>query len=482
MARPARAGLAAFADLLEKPRRASRYGLMAHRSCKPTYDVVVIGSGPGGYVAAIRCAQLGLRTVTIERENLGGICLNWGCIPTKALLKSAEVLEHDAPREGLGVRHLGRATSRRTFPAIIKRRSRDIADRSAAKGVELRLMPNKIDHVAGHREEAAAAQRGLRGSRTRSTSTLPTPARRAERSSATHVIARRDRRALARSRCRASRFGQRDASSGNHLEAMALPHEPSVDELVVLGSGAIGVEFASFYRALGVAVTIVEYLPRLVPNEDPEVSKELQRAFDKRGIARSSAAADRREETSAHRVAVQYRAGGRRQAAGRSADVLLVAMSAVAGEHREPRARGPQDQQASTAPADQARRRDQPLRRWPVGVDDIGEAAGSRTSRCRTRGRVRRRGDRRGPRRAVTTTRSRRARTATRRSHRSGLTEEKAAAQGVPIKVGRFPVPAAKARRSRRARAAASGVKVLSARRDRRARRRASDPARRSPI
>ena len=238
----------------------------ATTAASPVYDIVVIGSGPGGYVAAIRAAQLGLSVACIERESLGGICLNWGCIPTKALLRTAEVLEtfHRAAEFGIKV-----GPVEADFPAIIAR-SRGIADK-VSKGVAFLFKKNKITSIAGtaklatragpwkpHRIEVAAAT---------GTSTVL----------AKHVILATGARA--KSLPNVTLDGERIIE---YRKAMTLPAQPK--RLVVLGAGAIGVEFASFYRALGTEVTIVEFLPRLVPNEDPEISKELGRAFGKRGI------------------------------------------------------------------------------------------------------------------------------------------------------------------------------------------------------
>jgi dihydrolipoamide dehydrogenase len=231
-----------------------------------TYDVVVIGSGPGGYVAAIRAAQLGLKTACVERESLGGICLNWGCIPTKALLKSAEVLEliHRAREFGIEVDNV-----RFDFGAIIKR-SRDVAEK-ISKGVQFLFRKNKIDHVPGTAKllprDGAWKPHRVEVKRSDGVQTL----------TAKHVIVATGARA--RSLPGIDLDGERIIE---YRRAMTLPALPKT--LVVLGAGAIGVEFASFYRALGVEVTIVEFLPRLVPNEDADISKELGRAFDKRGI------------------------------------------------------------------------------------------------------------------------------------------------------------------------------------------------------
>jgi dihydrolipoamide dehydrogenase len=277
-----------------------------------TYDVVVIGSGPGGYVAAIRCAQLGLKTACVERENLGGICLNWGCIPTKALLRSAELLEtmHRAKEFGIIAGDI-----RPDFPAMIQR-SRAIADK-VSKGVGFLFRKNKIAHLAGtatllprtgawkpHRIEIASAD---------GRSVVETK----------HVILATGARA--RSLPGIAIDGERIIE---YRKAMTLPAQPR--SMVVLGAGAIGVEFASFYRALGVEVTIVEFLPRIVPNEDPEISKELARAFERRGfqllaghkLTSAKNAGDRVEMT------VEPSAGG--EARALTADILLVAVGVAA--------------------------------------------------------------------------------------------------------------------------------------------------------
>ncbi len=230
------------------------------------YDLVVIGAGPGGYVAAIRAAQLGLRVACIERENLGGICLNWGCIPTKALLRSAEVLEtfHHAKDYGIVVGEV-----KADFAAIIAR-SRGIADK-VSKGVGFLFKKNKIDSIAGTAKllPRAGAWKPHQIEVTSSDGTRVIEAK--------HVVLATGARARS-----LPGVDLDDKRIIEYRKAMTLAEQPK--SMVVLGAGAIGVEFASFYRALGTEVTIVEFLPRLVPNEDPEISKELARAFDKRGI------------------------------------------------------------------------------------------------------------------------------------------------------------------------------------------------------
>jgi dihydrolipoamide dehydrogenase len=277
------------------------------------YDVVVIGSGPGGYVAAIRAAQLGLKTACIERESLGGICLNWGCIPTKALLRTAEVLEtmHHAKDFGIIVGEV-----KPDFPAIIQR-SRGIAEK-VSKGVGFLFKKNKIDSIAGtakllpragawkpHQIEVADKD----GKKT----TITTK----------HVIIATGARA--RSLPGIELDGKRIIE---YRKAMTLPEQPK--SMVVLGAGAIGVEFASFYRALGTEVTIVEFMPRLVPNEDPEISKELLRAFDKRGI--KSLVDHKLTSATASgdgvKITAEPKAGGDKVEL--TADILLVAVGIAA--------------------------------------------------------------------------------------------------------------------------------------------------------
>ncbi|MBP9086624.1 MAG: dihydrolipoyl dehydrogenase [Kofleriaceae bacterium] len=288
-------------------------------STTTTYDVVIIGAGPGGYVAAIRAAQLGLKVACVEREGLGGICLNWGCIPTKALLRSAEVLEliHRAKEFGIivdGVRF--------DFPAIIKR-SRDISAQ-ISKGVAYLFRKNKIDHIVG------TATLGTRSGPWRPHTIAVQGADQAVANlEAKHVIIATGARA--RSLPGIVLDGERIIE---YRRAMTLPEVPK--RLAVLGAGAIGVEFASFYAALGVDVTIIEYAPRLVPNEDVDVSTELGRAFSKRGIkcmtAKKLSAATRTASgvTLTIESAQPAEAGAVASSETLEVDVLLVAVGTTA--------------------------------------------------------------------------------------------------------------------------------------------------------
>jgi len=276
------------------------------------YDVVVIGSGPGGYVAAIRCAQLGLKTACVERENLGGICLNWGCIPTKALLRSAEVLETFRHAKDFGIIA---GEVRADFPAMIQR-SRAIADK-VSKGVGFLFKKNKIAHLPGTATLLPRSgpwkphQIQIEGTGGRSV--IETK----------HVILATGARA--KSLPGIELDGQRIIE---YRKAMTLPAQPK--SLIVLGAGAIGVEFASFYRTLGVEVTIVEFLPRLVPNEDADISKELARAFDRQGIQVLVGHKLTSARNAGDRVAITAAPTAGGDARALEADILLVAVGVAA--------------------------------------------------------------------------------------------------------------------------------------------------------
>ena len=225
------------------------------------YDVIVLGSGPGGYVTAIRASQLGLKTAVVEREALGGICLNWGCIPTKALLKSANVFEYIEHAEDYGI---SVAKPKADFGGMVKR-SRGVAD-GMSKGVQFLMKKNKIDVIMGN-------GRLLPGKQLEVTD----EAGKKQTLSADHIIIATG----ARSRQLPS-IPQDGKNIIGYREAMTLKDQPK--RMVVVGSGAIGVEFAYFYNAIGTEVTVVEYQNRIVPVEDSDVSKQLEKSFKKSGI------------------------------------------------------------------------------------------------------------------------------------------------------------------------------------------------------
>lgn len=224
------------------------------------YDVIVLGSGPGGYPAAIRASQLGFKVAIIEKESLGGVCLNWGCIPTKALLKSAQVNEYLKHSADYGINATGTAD----FGAIIKR-SRGVADKMS-KGVQFLMRKNKIDVIMGYGKIKAKGQ--------------------------IEVTAADGTKQIVEGKYIVIATGGRSRELPNlkqdgkkvigYREAMVLPTQPK--SIIIVGSGAIGVEFGYFYNSLGSKVTIVEFLPRIVPVEDEDISKELEKQFKKQGI------------------------------------------------------------------------------------------------------------------------------------------------------------------------------------------------------
>jgi dihydrolipoamide dehydrogenase len=226
------------------------------------YDIIVVGSGPGGYVTAIRASQLGLKTAIVEREELGGICLNWGCIPTKALLKSANVFEYLSHAEDYGITV---KDAKADFSGMVKR-SRDVAD-GMSNGIKFLMKKNKIDVLTGNgviKANKTVAVTDTAGKSTDYTATKGV------------IIA-----TGARSRALPN-LPQDGEKIIGYRQAMTLKSQPK--KMVVVGSGAIGVEFAYFYNAIGTEVTVVEYLPNIVPVEDTDVSKQLEKSFKKTGI------------------------------------------------------------------------------------------------------------------------------------------------------------------------------------------------------
>ncbi|MFC4232745.1 dihydrolipoyl dehydrogenase [Parasediminibacterium paludis] len=225
------------------------------------YDVIVLGSGPGGYPAAIRASQLGLKVAIIEKESLGGVCLNWGCIPTKALLKSANVYDYLKHASDYGITATG---VEKDFGGVVKR-SRGVADKMS-KGVQFLMRKNKIDVVMGYGKIKAKGQ--------------------------IEVTAADGSKQVVEGKYIIIATGGRGRVLPNlpvdgkkiigYREAMVLPEQPK--SLIIVGSGAIGCEFGYFYNSMGTKVTIVEFLPKIVPVEDDDISKELEKAFKKQGI------------------------------------------------------------------------------------------------------------------------------------------------------------------------------------------------------
>ena len=225
------------------------------------YDIIIVGSGPGGYVTAIRASQLGFKTAVVEKESLGGVCLNWGCIPTKALLKSAQVYDYLKHVDQYGLKA---ESIDKDFNAVVSR-SRNIAN-GMSKGVQFLMKKNKIDIIDGFgkvktgKKIAVTSEDG-----------------KVKEYNADHIIIATG----ARSR-ELPNLPQDGEKVIGYRKAMTLASQPS--SMIVVGSGAIGVEFAHFYNAMGTKVTIVEYLPNLVPLEDKDVSKQFERSFKKAGI------------------------------------------------------------------------------------------------------------------------------------------------------------------------------------------------------
>ncbi len=225
------------------------------------YDMIIIGSGPGGYVTAIRASQLGFKVAVVENENLGGICLNWGCIPTKALLKSAQVYEYlkHVDEYGLKAKEIDK-----DFTAVVKR-SRNVAD-GMSKGVQFLMKKNNIEVINGFGKVRPGKK------------VVVTDADKKETEyTADHIII------ATGARSKELPFLPIDGKKIiGYRQAMTLPEQPK--KMIIVGSGAIGVEFAYFYNAMGTEVTIVEFLPNLVPLEDEEISKQFERSFKKSGI------------------------------------------------------------------------------------------------------------------------------------------------------------------------------------------------------
>ncbi len=240
---------------------AASFILQLKKQKKMKYDIIVLGSGPGGYVTAIRASQLGFKVAVIEKENLGGVCLNWGCIPTKALLKSAQVFDYlkHASDYGLTV-----SSFDKDFPAVVQR-SRSVAE-GMSKGVQFLMKKNKIDVIEGFGKLKPAKKIDVTDKDNKVTEY-----------SADHIIVATG----ARSR-ELPNLPQDGVKVIGYRQAMTLPTQPK--SMIIVGSGAIGVEFAHFYNSMGTDVTIVEFMPNVVPVEDEDISKQMERSLKKAGI------------------------------------------------------------------------------------------------------------------------------------------------------------------------------------------------------
>jgi dihydrolipoamide dehydrogenase len=243
------------------------------------YDVIVLGSGPGGYVTAIRASQLGMKTAVIEKESLGGVCLNWGCIPTKALLKSAKVFDFLKHADDYGLKV---EKADKDFTAVVKR-SRNVAD-GMSKGVQFLMKKNKIDVLEGHGKLKKGKKVSVENSKGKTTEY-----------EGEHIIIATG----ARSRELPS-LPQDGKKVIGYRKAMTLEKQPK--SMIVVGSGAIGCEFASFYNSMGTEVTIVEFQPNIVPLEDEEISKSFEKIYKKKGIKIMTNSSVEKVDTSGDKV------------------------------------------------------------------------------------------------------------------------------------------------------------------------------------
>ena len=268
------------------------------------YDIIVIGSGPGGYVTAIRASQLGFKTAIIEKENLGGICLNWGCIPTKALLKSAQVFKYINHAEDFG---LNKVEASFDFPNVVQR-SRGVAEKMS-KGVEFLMKKNNIDVIFGTAKVKPGKKVAVEkdGAVTEYT--------------AEHIVLATG----ARSR-ELPNLPQDGKKVIGYRQALTLPKQPK--SMIVVGSGAIGVEFAYFYATLGTEVTVVEFMPNIVPVEDEDVSKHLEKSFKKAKIKVMTNASVESVDTSGDGVKAQVKT--EKGIVELQADILLSAVGITA--------------------------------------------------------------------------------------------------------------------------------------------------------
>ncbi len=268
------------------------------------YDVVVLGSGPGGYVAAIRASQLGFKTAVIEKESLGGICLNWGCIPTKALLKSAQVYDYIRHAKDYGIE----ASGTPNFEAVIKR-SRGVADKMS-KGVQYLMKKNKIDVIMGFGKLVAKGKLEVTDKDDKKQTV-----------EAKHIIIATGGRSRELPTMKID--GKKIVG---YREAMVLPEMPK--SMIVVGSGAIGVEFGYFYNSMGSKVTIVEFMPKVVPVEDDDISKELEKSLKKQGLTIMTSSEVISVDTSGNGVVAKVKTANGEVTL--EADVLLSAVGVAA--------------------------------------------------------------------------------------------------------------------------------------------------------
>lgn len=266
------------------------------------YDIIILGSGPGGYVTAIRASQLGFKVAVVEKENLGGICLNWGCIPTKALLKSAQVFDYLKHASDYGLTINGEVD--KDFGAVIAR-SRGVAD-GMSKGVQFLMKKNKIDVIDG----AGKVKPGKKVDVTDKDGKVT-------EYSADHIIIATG----ARSR-ELPNLPQDGKKVIGYRQAMTLPEQPK--KMIVVGSGAIGVEFAHFYNSMGTEVTIVEFMPNIVPVEDEDISKQFERSLKKAGITIMTNSSVEKVDTSGNGVKATVKTAKGEEIL--EADILLSAV------------------------------------------------------------------------------------------------------------------------------------------------------------
>lgn len=269
------------------------------------YDVIVLGSGPGGYPAAIRASQLGKKVAIVEKESLGGICLNWGCIPTKALLKSAQVYEYAKHAESYGITLSNPGAD---FGGVIKR-SRGVADKMS-KGVQFLMKKNKIDVIMGFGKLLAPGKLEVTAA-----------------DGTKQVVEAKNIVVATGGRSRQLPSMPIDGKKIiGYREAMVLPEMPK--SMIICGSGAIGSEFAYFYNSMGTKCTIVEFMPRIVPVEDEDISKELEKQFKKQGIDIMTSSEVTKVDTSGNGVKATVKTAAGEQVL--EADILLSAVGVIA--------------------------------------------------------------------------------------------------------------------------------------------------------